>query len=164
MGIFDRFFKRKSIELSEKADLSKSENKKPYTPDQKEPEEYIAYFTEISRFYKEAQPFSYPIMVVGFEDESTIAQILSGTKKLALKGTLKEKKFFDQRNPVIKIEYPLVALSPENEADLVKDTKELRKSGASDISAIGISMTVAEKLRSVFGEKSCPFLSVLIHK
>lgn len=132
-----------------------------YIPGQKEPEEYATYIAGIVAYYKEAQPFSFPIVVVGFDDETMIERVLAEKEKLGLKGEIEESKIFDQRNPVLKIIYPSVFLSPAREEEIVKDARVLRRIGATDISAVGISMDVAEQLRRVFGEKSCPFLIVV---
>lgn len=162
MGIFDWLFRKKEKPDQHDAVKLLKAKRIQYIPGQKEPEEYMEYIAKLSRFYKEAHPFSYPIMVVGFDDPGKIEQILSEPKKLKLNGNIKESRIFEQRNPVIKIEYPSIFLHPENEIVIVNDAKALKKIGATDVSAIGIQYVVAEQLRSVYGSKSCVVLEVVI--
>jgi hypothetical protein len=142
-----------------------------YVPRQHEPAEYTRYTAELMKWYQDATPFGFPVLVVGFEDPRLTAKVASGSAKVSLAGVLKTSPTFEARNPVLRIEYPALASAsalltgrvPSRDAGsaLVSDARALKRLGATDLSAVGVSMAEAEALRQIFDEACCPFIAVV---
>lgn len=133
----------------------------PYTPGQKEPEEYVAYISEIAHNYEEAAPFSFPYTIIGVKDRAMAEKAISQKVVSNIKGKTQEVHYFERRNPVIVIKYPAVFNDPIRINDLFEDAKYFKKQGASDISVVGINLQMAERIRGLYGTASCPFIAVV---
>jgi hypothetical protein len=157
MGLF-KIFKGKD----ENQEPKNEDNSLRYVPGQKEPSEYIEYVAAMENYYKEADPFSFPLLIFGFDNESVINKITNDSKKKGLHGAIDGVKSFTQRNPVIKLKYPLWFQNPQQTYQLIiKDATILKKNGSTDLSAVGINMDTALQLRNMYGEKCCVRMAII---
>ena len=127
----------------------------PYIPAQREPEEYTHYVSELVALTQQNQ-LDCLVLIIGFDDSEKISTVLQKSKALGLQtSSVKEGPIFKQRNPVIEYRYPL----DFNQDSIIQDADKLKAQGGTDLSAVGITMATALKLRDIFGQKSCPFLA-----
>jgi HEAT repeat protein len=142
-----------------------------YVPGQTEPEEYLACWVNVMKEYQEAVPFAFPVILVGFEDETLVERLALGSSDAKLRGAVQSSHAFLARNPVVRIGYPSVASvtsmftgsPPDRGAGsiVVADARELKRMGATDISAVGLTGAEVEAIRSIFHGRCCPFFGMV---
>jgi hypothetical protein len=127
-----------------------------YIPGQREPQEYLRWVAGFVEFLRRGH-LPGPVVIVGFDNLQRISTVLEGADEPRLRSSLPpQKHIFKQRNPVI-----VSAYSWNVSADvLVEDALKLRELGATDLSAVGVDILTAHRLREIFGKKSCPVLAV----
>jgi hypothetical protein len=128
----------------------------PFISGQEETDEYIQY---VGNFVaqNELDQLDCLLIIVGFDDSEEVSTILQRWWELGLRTTdLQRGPAFKERNPVIECRYPLDV----DQYEIVKDARILSRQGATDLSAVGISITTALDLREVFGKGRCPLIAV----
>jgi len=134
-------------------------NRDVFQPMQTEPEEYLHWLGEFV-FANHEGRLRRVVLAVGF-DRSEFARVRKQVNALGLNCTsVRAGPDFQRRNPVLVCRY-----SRETESgSIVTDCRKFHKIGATDISAVGITMETAQHLREIFGIGCCPVLAASVQR
>jgi hypothetical protein len=127
-----------------------------YVPGQEEPDEYVRWLAKPIGLSQQNK-LGYIMIVAGFDDQEKISNVLKRIKETGLQSHSFEKgPDFKHRNPVIEFRYLLGV----DQSAIVQDAVKLKDLGATDLSAIGVSMSVAFQLTTIFNRSCCPYIAV----
>jgi hypothetical protein len=127
-----------------------------YVPGQNEPQEYTKYTAQMLAMLQ-LGALEDTVLVVGFDDDTKVSSVLAKTARQLGCGSAVKGPDFERRNPVIECRYSTSTPA----STIVGDAEKLKKAGATDLSAFGVEMGTALKLREIFGQKSCVNIGVV---